>query len=77
MNIKQLIQNFKDNLNVDWKEFTIGMIVFLVFFTAIAIGMLVSDTWKFDMVLVYFYGGGFVISAFFNLINPNNQKKNE
>jgi hypothetical protein len=62
---------------VDWKEFKIGMIVFLGFFTLIAIGMLVTKTWEFDMVLVYFFGGGFIVSIFFNLMNPNNQKKNE
>ena len=72
--IKQHIQKFRNNFDVDWKEFSIGMIIFFIFFTAIAIGMLVTNTWKFDIVLVYFYGGGLIISAFFNFINPNNQK---
>ena len=76
-NIKQLIQNFKDNYNIDWKEFSIGMTIFFVFFTAIAIGMLVSGIWEFDNVLFLFYGSGLVISAFFNFMNPNNQKKYE
>lgn len=78
MNIKQLIQKLTEPFaTVDWREFKIGMIVYLSFFTLIAIGMLVTKTWGFDMVLVYFYGGGFIISTIFNLINPNNHKENK
>ena len=61
---------------IDWREFRIGMIVHLIFFILVAIGMLVTKTWSFDgVILGYFFGGGVIVSAFFNLMNPNNQKQ--
>jgi len=73
--MKKLLNKIFDKLNVDPKEFLTGMLVFLAYFTIIAIVMIITGYWKFDIVLLYFYGGGVIVSAFFNLINPNNRKK--
>lgn len=73
--MKRFLQNLKNNFNVDWKEFWIGMLVYLSFWTLLAIAFLVTKTWQFDIVLVYYYVGGFLVSVIFNLLNPNNQKK--
>ena len=70
----KLLDRIFDKLNVDIKQFFTGMLVYLAYFTAIAIAMLVSGTWEFDIVLALFYGTGLIISIVFNLLNPNHKK---
>lgn len=77
MNINKFIDKVVEPFQtVDWKEFKIGMVVYLAYFTIVAIILLLSETWVFDMIILYYYIGGFIVSIIFNLINPNNHKKN-
>jgi len=73
--MKKLFNKLFDKLNVDPKEFLTGMLIFLAFFTILAIVFLATGTWGFGYELILFYGGGMIISVFFNLMNPNNRKK--
>jgi len=73
--MKKLINFLFDKLNVDPKEFTTGMLVYLAFFTVLAIIFVATGTWGFGIELILFYGGGLIASIFFNLMNPNNRKK--
>lgn len=75
----KLFKRFKQKLTepfatVDWREFKIGIIVYLCFFTLIAVAFVLSDMWGFGIELILFYVGGFFVSIVFNLINPNNHK---
>ena len=73
--MKKLINIIFDKLGVDPKEFLTGMLVHLIFFIILGIAMIATKTWGFDIVLVYYFGCGVLISTFFNLLNPNNKKK--
>lgn len=63
--MKKIINFFKNDFN--HKEFWIEMLIFLSYFTFIAIILLVSKTWGFGKELLLFYAGGFFVSAIINL----------
>ena len=64
--MKKLKQFFNE---IDWKDLVINMLVFLGFFTLIAIGMLVTGTWSiFSKPMYLFYGIGIIISFIINLL---------
>lgn len=64
--MKKLIQNFKTRFN--YKDFFISMIIFFAFYTFIAAIMLISGKWKFDNILLIFYGCGLIISGVINFL---------
>ena len=55
--------------NIDWKDFKIGMVVYLIYFSVLWLYMCFSDTWDwFGKETFLFYLGGFFISGIINLI---------
>ena len=57
---------------IDWKDLWISMIVYLVFFIAIAIGMVVSNTWELtSKPMILFLGIGFPISILIIIVKQN------
>lgn len=53
---------------MNWKEFITSMLIFLAFFTILAIIMLVTGTWGFGIELILFYGAGLIISGVINTV---------
>jgi hypothetical protein len=64
--MKRLFEYLNTKINI--KDFLISMLIFLSYFTLIAIIMLITGVWVFDMVLVYFYAGGLIISGIINIV---------
>ena len=64
--MKKIIDFFTKKLN--WKEFMISMLFFFIFFTLIAIGMVLSKIWSiFGGEIILFYCGGLIISFIINI----------
>jgi hypothetical protein len=75
--MKTLLTKLFAKIGVDFKEYATGMIIFLVYFTIIAIVLIAAGTWVFDKIILYYYVVGFFISSVFNMVNPNNRIKND
>lgn len=68
MNKIQQIRNFfKYRFNS--KEFIISMSIFFIYFTAITVGMIITNTWSINGIEIkLFYGGGLFVSTIINII---------
>ena len=65
--IQQIKYFFKYRFNT--KEFITTMIIFFIYFTAITVGMLITNTWSINGIEIkLFYGGGLFVSTIINII---------
>lgn len=64
--MKKILKYYKEN--IDKKELLISMVIFLFYFTIIAVIMVIKDTWPiFGKEMIIFYSGGLILSFIINI----------